>query len=495
MEYRKQTEEYWNKASKGYSSTVQNELAKDERSIWTELINNNAPEGKHLNVLDIGTGPGFFAIIMSLEGHDVTGIDCTAGMLEAARINAEQEGVSPTFLQMDVHHLDFPDNTFDLIVSRNVVWTLYNPEQAFMEWKRVLKPGGRLLIFDGNWYMHLFNDVMKEELYQGIRAYREKHGDLPLRCALFQIEEYWKRLPLVGVVRPLWDRAALWKLGLADITVQENLSCREVGDDIGNLLYGNTPMFMVRGTKLSVEEEVKQSIREYWDGRAPISGVYAIKELKSGGEYYKSRIKQLIPKECSRILDVGCGAGAVSVMLAQDGYEVTAIDFSDKMLEETTYTAKTAGVKLSAINAEADNLPFSSNTFDAIVCKDVLWLLQEPEKAIKEFYRVLKSSGVLIIIDENRYLHQSDAESRKTYEQKWQKFSEQSLEPLYGVGERRVSMMDNLAKSLPLTMNKRPEADIRMIEELGLEVVSVENFDEMPTQISSFTVVAVKRLK
>ena len=47
---------------------------------------------------------------------------------------------------MDSHQLSFDDNTFDLLINRNVTWTLYDPEQAYKEWYRVLKPGGRLLI-------------------------------------------------------------------------------------------------------------------------------------------------------------------------------------------------------------------------------------------------------------------------------------------------------------------------------------------------------------
>ena len=46
------------------------------------------------------------------------------------------------------------DNTFDMIVSRNVTWNLEHPDRAYYEWMRVLKPGGVLLNFDANWYHH-----------------------------------------------------------------------------------------------------------------------------------------------------------------------------------------------------------------------------------------------------------------------------------------------------------------------------------------------------
>ena len=58
----------------------------------------------------------------------------------------QSEDITADFLKMDSHALSFEDNTFDLLINRNVTWTLYDPEKAYKEWYRVLKPGGRLLI-------------------------------------------------------------------------------------------------------------------------------------------------------------------------------------------------------------------------------------------------------------------------------------------------------------------------------------------------------------
>ncbi|SPZ01220.1 methyltransferase [Proteus mirabilis] len=59
--------------------------------------------------------------------------------------------------------LPFGDEQFDLVVSRNVTWNLKSPCEAYQEWFRVLKPGGSLINFDANWYLHLFDD----EYWQG----------------------------------------------------------------------------------------------------------------------------------------------------------------------------------------------------------------------------------------------------------------------------------------------------------------------------------------
>lgn len=78
------------------------------------------------------------------------------------------------FYIMDSHILEFEDNYFDLIVSRNVTWTLYNPQKAYKEWKRVLKPGGKLIIFDANWYLSFFDDYVKEKVEKSIKDYKKE---------------------------------------------------------------------------------------------------------------------------------------------------------------------------------------------------------------------------------------------------------------------------------------------------------------------------------
>ena len=123
----------WTESSSGYSSSILKELRSFKRQAWTDLILQNAGREGKLKILDVGTGPGFFAIIMSLQGHDVTAIDCTQAMLDEAQHNAELFGVHPRFLLSDTQSLDFPDDTFDLVISRNVVWTIMDAEKAFRE--------------------------------------------------------------------------------------------------------------------------------------------------------------------------------------------------------------------------------------------------------------------------------------------------------------------------------------------------------------------------
>ena len=64
---------------------------------------------KNIKILDIGTGPGFFAIILAQLGFNITAIDYTEQMLLEAKQNAGKLSEQIDFQQMDAQNLNFPD--------------------------------------------------------------------------------------------------------------------------------------------------------------------------------------------------------------------------------------------------------------------------------------------------------------------------------------------------------------------------------------------------
>ena len=71
----------------------------------------------------------------------------------------DRYNVSANILHASGESLPFDDNSFDCIISRNVTWTLLDTKQSYQEWLRVLRPGGKILIFDANW-----KDVYKRQV-------------------------------------------------------------------------------------------------------------------------------------------------------------------------------------------------------------------------------------------------------------------------------------------------------------------------------------------
>ena len=124
-----------------------------------EEIDKYLPEKEHLRILDVGCGAGFFSILLTKRGHQVTGIDLTPDMILHARELAKEEQADCEFQVMDAENPEYDDDTFDFVISRNLTWTLPDAQKAYKEWMRVLKPGGVLLNFDANYGAVDFTDT------------------------------------------------------------------------------------------------------------------------------------------------------------------------------------------------------------------------------------------------------------------------------------------------------------------------------------------------
>lgn len=96
-------------------------------------------------------------------------------------------------------------------------------------------------------------------------------------------------------------------------------------------------------------------------------------------------------KKTSKILDVGCGAGFLTNELALAGHDVSGVDLSGESLEVAKRFDKTASVKYQL--ADAYGLPFPDGSFDVVCALDFLEHVEDPQRAIAEFSRVLKPGG------------------------------------------------------------------------------------------------------
>ena len=151
-------ESYWSTRTEGYSEVNHKELAGTQKNAWLKVLTSQFPDKpkEEIRILDIGTGPGFFPVILAEAGYHVDAVDYTEGMLEKAKENAGELCRNIHFQRMDAQKLEFEDNTFDVVISRNLTWNLEHPDVAYREWVRVLKVGGKLLNFDANWYGYLY---------------------------------------------------------------------------------------------------------------------------------------------------------------------------------------------------------------------------------------------------------------------------------------------------------------------------------------------------
>ena len=248
---------YWTGRASGYSEVNRLELATAQRQKWGDCLRAELTRqfpGRpltDLSVLEVGTGPGFFAILLRELGCAVTAIDLTPAMLAEAKENAGPLAGEICFLEMNAEALSFADGSFDAVLSRNLTWNLPHPERAYAEWARVLKKGGVLLNFDANWYAYLF-DADAQAAWERDRASSAEQGvwdqNVGAEDEDFDVmEDIARRVPLSGIRRPEWDIQQLEALGLAVET--DETVWRRVWSEDEKISFASTPLFLVRAVK------------------------------------------------------------------------------------------------------------------------------------------------------------------------------------------------------------------------------------------------------
>jgi ubiquinone/menaquinone biosynthesis C-methylase UbiE len=147
---KEQVAAHWGRRAPGFDDGFGHSIRTTaERAAWDRIFDLVLTRRGSLDALDAGCGTGFLSFELAARGHRVTGVDFAPAMLAEARRKAAERTVSVRFEEADAEHLPFPGASFDLAISRHVLWTLPHPEAAIDEWVRVLRPGGRLVVIDG----------------------------------------------------------------------------------------------------------------------------------------------------------------------------------------------------------------------------------------------------------------------------------------------------------------------------------------------------------
>lgn len=128
-----------------------------------------------------------------------------------------------------------------------------------------------------------------------------------------------------------------------------------------------------------------------WDIFAPIYE----RAMKSQKNIYDFLYKEISAAVSGKtVLELATGPGMIARHIAHSAKSVVATDFSPKMIE----TAKKKGIPQNVTfeTADATNLSYADDSFDVAVIANALHIIPNPEKALSEISRVLKSGGILI---------------------------------------------------------------------------------------------------
>jgi len=173
-----------------------------------------------------------------------------------------------------------------------------------------------------------------------------------------------------------------------------------------------------------------------------------------------------------KILDVGAGPGFISIILAEAGFNVTAFDFSESMLEEARINSGDLADNIAFIQGNAMELPFDAESFDVVFSRNLTWNLPEPKTAYNQWVRVLKKNGLMLVFDANWYTYLVDDKKRGEYNQDRMNVAEQGLGD-YNIGAN-FDQMEAIAMQMPLTDRIRPAWDEEYLQSMAAGQVSIK---------------------
>jgi ubiquinone/menaquinone biosynthesis C-methylase UbiE len=141
--------DYWDEAAATFDDEPDHGLLDpDVRAAWAALLLplvSPAPA----DVLDLGCGTGSLAVLLAEAGHAVRGVDFSKPMVAAARRKART--LPATFVVGDASDPPFEEGSADVVLARHVLWALPDRADAVGRWIRLLRPGGRLVLIEGEW--------------------------------------------------------------------------------------------------------------------------------------------------------------------------------------------------------------------------------------------------------------------------------------------------------------------------------------------------------
>ncbi|MBP2132203.1 ubiquinone/menaquinone biosynthesis C-methylase UbiE [Methanomicrobium sp. W14] len=204
----------------------------------------------------------------------------------------------------------------------------------------------------------------------------------------------------------------------------------------------------------------KDKIMEYWDHRSSEYHREYADKMDEEMEIWRSIFSGILPGgERIRAVEVGTGPGILAISLASMGHNVTGVDLSEKMLERAAENARAKKVDILLKKGDAENIPLDDGKYDLILSKYLLWTLPDPDRYMNECNRLLKSGGLMVIID-GSWFQNRDGTDKKSRHTRFDEF--------YG----------DIKPNLPMAKHNTPERIKVLAESHGFGEVSWSFLDD-----------------
>jgi len=151
------------------------------------------------------------------------------------------------------------------------------------------------------------------------------------------------------------------------------------------------------GTAGNGGANVADGIRDFWDVDAATydSSPSHYPQRPQEQAAWAATLRRLLPDPPAAVLDMGAGTGFLSLLLATQGYEVTAADFAPGMLARLKAKAADRGLAVNVVETDALHPP--AGGFDAVVERHLVWTLPDPAGALAAWHAVAPAGRLVLI--------------------------------------------------------------------------------------------------
>lgn len=143
------------------------------------------------------------------------------------------------------------------------------------------------------------------------------------------------------------------------------------------------------------------AIADYWDAAAPSfdeepdHGLVTEPVRQAWAEF----LDRWAPTDPSAVLDIGCGTGSLSALLAARGHRVTGVDLAPEMVRHAQAKLAAAGLAGNFLVGDAAAPPTGDEKFDMVLARHLLWTLPDPTAALRQWVARLRPGGTLLLVE------------------------------------------------------------------------------------------------
>jgi len=118
---------------------------------------------------------------------------------------------------------------------------------------------------------------------------------------------------------------------------------------------------------------------------------------------WRTLLLGVLPPAPAGVVDLGCGTATLSLLLAEHGYAVDALDFSPAMVQlasdKVAGAPASVGSRVAVRQGDAGDPGLAPASVDVVLCRHVLWALPDPSLAVRRWVRALRPGGLLVLVE------------------------------------------------------------------------------------------------